>query len=174
MSDRFHKYFLFCFFRLKLCNWIQNSNYNKVELSDHIICNLLVYDVLYVIILIMTPCTILVKTKHSYLRVSRHISWSRITTGFLNVPRDVVLIIPSENILRIHAYTGWLPVWLYAGSLAEDKVMHLFEIEFDLHIICSYYIRKAWEIKHRYVTVGSCRSHLLVVLIHIWVNHWTL
>jgi hypothetical protein len=58
---------------LKLCNWIQNLNDNKVKLSEHFICLILVCDVFYVITSVMTLVMILVRTNHHCLKVGRHI-----------------------------------------------------------------------------------------------------
>jgi hypothetical protein len=42
-------------FHLKLFNQIRNLNYNKVQLSEHFIYNLHVYDVLCIITLVIAP-----------------------------------------------------------------------------------------------------------------------
>jgi hypothetical protein len=65
-------HFILCL-PLKLCNWIQNLNDNKVKLSEHFICLILVCDVFYVITSVMTLVMILVRTNHHCLKVGRHI-----------------------------------------------------------------------------------------------------
>jgi hypothetical protein len=49
------KMFLLSIFRLKLCNRIQNTICNKVQLSEHFICLNRVCDVLCVIISVIAP-----------------------------------------------------------------------------------------------------------------------
>jgi hypothetical protein len=54
MSDRFRKLFLFLILFLKFCNRIQNLNCNKMYLSKHFICLILVCDKLCIITSVMT------------------------------------------------------------------------------------------------------------------------
>jgi hypothetical protein len=54
MSDRFRKSFLFLILLLKFYNQIQNLNCNKMYLSKHFICLILVCDELCIITSVMT------------------------------------------------------------------------------------------------------------------------